>query len=36
MASETARAALNKVVGALNSIGAPFALIGGLALAVWS
>jgi hypothetical protein len=36
MASEAARAALNKVVEALDPIGSPFALIGGLALAVWS
>jgi hypothetical protein len=36
MASEVARAVLNNVADALEPLNAPFALVGGLALAVWS
>ena len=36
MASEVARAVLNHVAKALEPLNVPFALIGGLALAVWS
>lgn len=36
MASETARHVLNEVAKALAPLNAPFALMGGLALAVWS
>ena len=36
MASEVARAVLNEVADALEPLNAPFALVGGLALAVWS
>lgn len=36
MASEAARAVLNEMSNALEPLGTPFALVGGLALAVWS
>jgi Uncharacterised nucleotidyltransferase len=36
MASEAARAVLNEVAAALEPLNVPFALMGGLALAVWS
>ena len=36
MASEVARDVLNKLTDALDPLGTPYALVGGLALAIWS